>query len=1007
MTTSRRREPHVPSVLVGRGARMLVVAALIALPLLMTSSGPAAAATIPDPGWVVTVTPRENLVDGQRVSVNIRSRADVSVFNVAIRECRTDTTYTSPDDFAPSAGKCPRGALSSSADAFVSRSALQGISERIQTSAGMDLPFRVGSGVATWAETTGAFTLSCNETSPCAIVVELQILAGDHLDSVYAKVPISFVLGDPVGACGGPASGALNTQGPDRLSDAWANWTRRLCESAPGTGAATRASFGSEESAVKDFAEGALDVAYTAVGYNSDVGLAARATTQRNAVAVPIGVNAAVIAVANGYKPPPGDKVPYPTIQLTPADAAAMFAGGLGWVSDPSQPYRSSILTRNPVLSGQLVQLGPVERGVLGASTPDASTWFLTDFFTRRSPDAWIVPNTGPPAIARGPITGLALADPALPEVNTFTGRPALRKLADQAFNDANTGPIWVMTDLATARALGMTAVAIQTPSGSFVEPDAASMNAAVSTMAADPNGVLLPDLGASAAVTAAYPLTFVEYALVPAEPLVDTTTCSLRSDAQSNLKRWLAFVVGDGQRSLPEGILPLPDSLKTVANEQLARVGASAVTGSCAAAFGGGSGQPVAAGSGGGVNAGLANGVPSTNPSGSVSKPFTGPVSNASSAAAAPSDGVAERAIAAVPAFAGRTLPDTTGGVIALAGIVFVTSLAAWLTAGRSGGALALDGTAMGGVGVRAERRSNAGLVLLWSGVVAAGVGLVVYQLGPLLQQQDQAELMRKFSVTLRHSANEGSALGGVTEVSTAPEPGDPVAVLEVGGIRTQAVVVEGVGPSQTEQGPGHVPGTAGPGQPGNSVVVAHRNGFGGPFANVGSLQRGDRVLVTTRQGQSVYRVASVRSLTLVGDDDASSSSSAAGKAGGKRTETTVEDLYGPSDDDRLTLVTSASRAFWNADRATVVTAKLVGQPFEPTPQGGRSDRATGGSGDSGAWAQVVLVSVLYAGAVVGSVMLYRRMRFRTAYILTVAPLVALTVLMGITLSRLLPAWL
>ena len=42
----------------------------------------------------------------------------------------------------------------------------------------------------------------------------------------------------------------------------------------------------------------------------------------------------------------------------------------------------------------------------------------------------------------------------------------------------------------------------------------------------------------------------------------------------------------------------------------------------------------------------------------------------------------------------------------------------------------------------------------------------------------------------------------------------------------------------------------------------------------------------------------------------------------------------------------------------------------------------------------------------IAGSVVLYGKLRFRTAYILTSAPLVAITVIAGETLVRLLPAW-
>jgi sortase A len=170
----------------------------------------------------------------------------------------------------------------------------------------------------------------------------------------------------------------------------------------------------------------------------------------------------------------------------------------------------------------------------------------------------------------------------------------------------------------------------------------------------------------------------------------------------------------------------------------------------------------------------------------------------------------------------------------------------------------------------------------------------------------------------------------------------------------------------------------------------------------------------VTTEQGQSVYSVRSVRETTIV---DGTGSESATPAKGGTTTEApatkaasgsiTTDELYGPTDDDRLTLITSASRAFWNTSDAVVVTAKMVGQPFAPTPQGGRSDTQTGKTGESGMWASLALSLLLYGGAIAASVFLYRRMKFRVAYVLTVAPLVALTVVTGETLSRLLPAWM
>ena len=40
---------------------------------------------------------------------------------------------------------------------------------------------------------------------------------------------------------------------------------------------------------------------------------------------------------------------------------------------------------------------------------------------------------------------------------------------------------------------------------------------------------------------------------------------------------------------------------------------------------------------------------------------------------------------------------------------------------------------------------------------------------------------------------------------------------ILEINAMQLRQVVVEDVGPDQTRQGPGHAPGTAGVGQPGD----------------------------------------------------------------------------------------------------------------------------------------------------------------------------------------------
>ncbi|HEX6255334.1 MAG TPA: class E sortase [Euzebyales bacterium] len=86
--------------------------------------------------------------------------------------------------------------------------------------------------------------------------------------------------------------------------------------------------------------------------------------------------------------------------------------------------------------------------------------------------------------------------------------------------------------------------------------------------------------------------------------------------------------------------------------------------------------------------------------------------------------------------------------------------------------------------------------------------------------------------------------------------------------------VVLDDVSVADLQQGPGHYPGTALPGRPGNFAVAGHRTTYGAPFFHLDVLRPGDEVLVTDRRGRRfTYRVAGQQvvapSATWVIDDD------------------------------------------------------------------------------------------------------------------------------------------
>jgi len=67
---------------------------------------------------------------------------------------------------------------------------------------------------------------------------------------------------------------------------------------------------------------------------------------------------------------------------------------------------------------------------------------------------------------------------------------------------------------------------------------------------------------------------------------------------------------------------------------------------------------------------------------------------------------------------------------------------------------------------------------------------------------------------------------------------------------------VIQGTGLPQLATGPGHIPGTAYPGQVGNTGIAAHDVTAGNPFLHLASLRPGDKVIITTQDCVTTYRV-------------------------------------------------------------------------------------------------------------------------------------------------------
>jgi sortase A len=83
------------------------------------------------------------------------------------------------------------------------------------------------------------------------------------------------------------------------------------------------------------------------------------------------------------------------------------------------------------------------------------------------------------------------------------------------------------------------------------------------------------------------------------------------------------------------------------------------------------------------------------------------------------------------------------------------------------------------------------------------------------------------------------------------------PVARIEFPGQRSSAIVLAGASGRTLAFGPGHVDGTAMPGERGNCAISAHRDTH---FAVLRDLKVDDEIVLSTRQGRFRYRVESAR---------------------------------------------------------------------------------------------------------------------------------------------------
>jgi len=219
-----------------------------------------------------------------------------------------------------------------------------------------------------------------------------------------------------------------------------------------------------------------------------------------------------------------------------------------------------------------------------------------------------------------------------------------------------------------------------------------------------------------------------------------------------------------------------------------------------------------------------------------------------------------------------------------------------------------------------------TAGLVLLLDVGLTLAWREPVSNLHGWLAQREAADELAELGETFagrRVTAPDGGAdLRAVERAadSLAAKVGDGDAIgrMTIAAIDLKIVLLEGTDTATLQDGPGHYPATAFPGQPGTVAVAGHRTTYLAPFRDLDRLDAGDEVTIEMPYADFTYRFEKVEIV--------------------EPSETRVVRDVGY---DRLVL--TACNPIYSAAERIVVTSRLV----EVDPPGREGGTSATGSAD------------------------------------------------------------
>lgn len=141
---------------------------------------------------------------------------------------------------------------------------------------------------------------------------------------------------------------------------------------------------------------------------------------------------------------------------------------------------------------------------------------------------------------------------------------------------------------------------------------------------------------------------------------------------------------------------------------------------------------------------------------------------------------------------------------------------------------------------------------------LILTGIGLGAYVgFSKYMSSKDQDKMKDEFYNVVNQSKDKADNKSSNTEQNKKYEGPQPIALLKIPKINVEVGVAEGTSDYVLKYAAGHFENTALPGQKGNFAVAGHRNlVYADYFADLDKLTKGDKVIVSTKDGDYTYIV-------------------------------------------------------------------------------------------------------------------------------------------------------